>query len=51
LLTPYRERLSATDYAAFLATYEQRLLAKLGERAPYLYAFKRLLIWGRRAEA
>jgi trans-aconitate 2-methyltransferase len=51
LLTPYRERLSAEDYAAFLATYEQRLLATLGERAPYLYAFKRLLIWGRRVEA
>ncbi len=49
LLTPFRERLSAGDYARFLERYEHELLAAEGDRRPYLYPFKRILIWGRRA--
>lgn len=49
LLTPYRERLGAEAYAAFLEAYEGRLLEALGDRRPYFYAFKRLLLWARRA--
>ena len=48
LLTPYRERLEAEVYAEFLSEYEQRLVAALGDRRPFFYSFKRLLLWARR---
>lgn len=48
LLTPYRERLPAEQYARFLVEYERRLVAEESDRAPYLYPFKRLLLWARR---
>ncbi|MDP6606787.1 MAG: methyltransferase domain-containing protein [Dehalococcoidia bacterium] len=48
LLTPFRERLPAAAYERFLAEYERELLAAEGDRAPYLYAFKRILLWARR---
>lgn len=35
-------------YERFLATYRDRLLAVLGDRRPYFYAFKRILLWARR---
>ncbi|HEX4082213.1 MAG TPA: methyltransferase domain-containing protein [Acidimicrobiales bacterium] len=44
LLTPYRDRL---DYDAFVDRYRQRLLAELGDRRPYFYAFSRILGWAR----
>lgn len=47
-LTRFQSRLSAADYAEFLGAYRERLLAALGERAPYLYTFKRILFWARR---
>jgi trans-aconitate 2-methyltransferase len=50
LLTPYRERLESEVYAEFLSEYEQRLVAALGDRRPFFYPFKRLLLWARRAE-
>ena len=49
LLTAYRERLPADVYARFLEDYTALLLAELGERAPYFYAFPRILMWGRKA--
>ena len=49
LLTPYRERLGAADYARFVETYEARLIEALGDHAPYFYSFTRLLIHARRA--
>ena len=36
-------------YAAFIDRYRQRLLTELGERAPYFYPFRRVLLWGRLA--
>lgn len=48
LLTAYRRRLDPQTYEAFVAAYEDALLARLGERAPYFYGFKRILMWGRR---
>lgn len=48
LLTDYRNRLGREDYEAYLADYRERLLAKLPDERPYLYPFKRLLLWGRR---
>lgn len=47
LLTGYRNRMSAEDYEAFLADYRERLLSELADERPFLYPFKRLLLWGR----
>jgi trans-aconitate 2-methyltransferase len=47
LLTPYRERLDGPTYDAFVDRYRQRLLAELGDRRPYFYAFSRILCWVR----
>jgi trans-aconitate 2-methyltransferase len=47
LLTGYRDRMSAEDYEVFLAAYRERLLSVLPEERPFLYPFKRLLLWGR----
>lgn len=42
-LTRIRSGLPDDLYAEFLARYTERLLAVLGDRAPYFYAFKRIL--------
>ena len=34
-------------YERFLARYRERLLAAIGDRAPYTYLFKRILFWAR----
>ncbi len=47
LLTAYESRLSAESFASFLRRYEEELIGRLGEQAPYFFSFKRLLIWGR----
>lgn len=48
LLTDYERRLGPELYAQYLARYRERLLAEIGERAPYVYTFKRVLAAGRR---
>jgi trans-aconitate 2-methyltransferase len=45
-LTRFRERLDPATFDAFVERYRTRLLAVIGERAPYFYAFKRILFWG-----
>ena len=47
LLTGYRDRMSPADYEAFLADYREHLLSLLPDERPFLYPFKRLLLWGR----
>ncbi len=47
LLTPYRARLDPDVYDAFIARYQERLLAELPSTRPYFYAFKRILAWAR----
>ena len=47
-LTQFRGRLSDADYAAFVAEYRTRLLARVGECSPYLFTFKRILMHARR---
>jgi trans-aconitate 2-methyltransferase len=47
LLTPYRGRLDAPTYAAFVERYTARLLEVLGDRRPYFFAFARILVWAR----
>ncbi|MGI8553565.1 MAG: methyltransferase domain-containing protein [Dehalococcoidia bacterium] len=47
-LSAYLSRLDQADQSAFLVEYSQRLLAAVGDRSPYYYPFRRMLIWGRR---
>jgi trans-aconitate 2-methyltransferase len=46
-LTRYRDALPPAAYQAFLAAYTDRLLEQLGDRRPYFYPFKRILVWAR----
>jgi trans-aconitate 2-methyltransferase len=48
LLTDYEARMPETGFASFLNIYCERVRAALGAAAPYFYAFKRILLWGRR---
>lgn len=48
MLTSFQSQLSAEEFSKFVDEYTKRLVAALGE-GPYLYAFKRILIWGRRS--
>lgn len=48
LLTDYERRLEPEVYARFLARYRERLLAALPDERPFLYTYRRLLVWGRR---
>ena len=47
LLTDYELRMPATMYGDFVARYRERLNMALGDRRPYFYPFKRILMWGR----
>ncbi|GAC1605776.1 MAG: trans-aconitate 2-methyltransferase [Acidimicrobiales bacterium] len=46
-LTRFARALSASDYERFVARYQEELLRVLGDRRPYFYAFKRILLWAR----
>ncbi len=48
LLTGYRAQLDPAAYDDFVDEYRSRLAAAVGPRAPYYYAFKRILAWARR---
>ena len=50
LLTDYRNRLPPADYEAYLTDYRERLLTLLPDERPFLYPFKRILLWGRMGE-
>ena len=47
-LTRFEARWPADVHARFVDAYRERLLAELGDRRPYLYPFKRILLWARR---
>ncbi len=44
-LTPYRDALSPERYDEFLAEYTKRVIEALGDKQPYFYTFKRVLMW------
>jgi trans-aconitate 2-methyltransferase len=46
-LTRFRTRMDDAAYDAFVDRYRTRLLEVLGDRAPFFFAFKRILFWGR----
>jgi trans-aconitate 2-methyltransferase len=45
LLTAYERQLAPELFAQFLARYRERLLPRLEDTRPYLFLFKRILIW------
>jgi trans-aconitate 2-methyltransferase len=47
-LTRFKDAFGDEGWPAFVELYRSRLLALLGHRSPYLYTFKRILLWGRR---
>ena len=47
-LTRFKEPLGPEGWERFVDRYRARLLSVLGDRSPYLYPFKRILLWGRR---
>jgi trans-aconitate 2-methyltransferase len=47
-LTRIKSRLTPELYENFISRYRDRLLARIGDRRPYFYAFKRTLFWARR---
>jgi trans-aconitate 2-methyltransferase len=49
LLTDYQRRMSASDFPRFLEHYGERLLAALGDTAPFFYTYKRVLLHAVRA--
>jgi trans-aconitate 2-methyltransferase len=46
-LTRFRDRLPDALFDRFVDRYRERLVDELGDRAPYFYPFKRILVWGR----
>jgi trans-aconitate 2-methyltransferase len=46
-LTPIRARMDEATFEAYLDAYRARLLAELGQKRPYFYAFSRILCWAR----
>jgi trans-aconitate 2-methyltransferase len=48
LLTDYQRRLPPALFERFLARYREVLLARLPDERPFLFPFKRVLLWGRR---
>lgn len=49
MLSAYLSRLEPDGAAAFERVYRERLLAAVGEHAPYFYPFRRVLFWGEKA--
>jgi trans-aconitate 2-methyltransferase len=47
-LVRFRRVLAPELFEAFVEDYGRRLVARLGGRSPYFYAFKRILLWGRK---
>jgi trans-aconitate 2-methyltransferase len=46
-LTRFEKVLEPSLFQQFLAEYERELLAEIGEREPFFFAFRRVLMWGR----
>jgi trans-aconitate 2-methyltransferase len=49
MLTDYQRRMTPELFTEFLDRYRARLLARLDDNRPYMYPFKRILVWGSRS--
>lgn len=47
-LTRFKDPLGPAGWDRFVDRYRDRLAEVLGRRSPYVYSFKRILMWGRR---
>jgi trans-aconitate 2-methyltransferase len=47
-LTRFKQPLGEAGFEDFVERYRRRLIDEVGERSPYLFTFKRILLWGRR---
>lgn len=47
-LTRFQTRMAPAVFDRFVDEYRRRLLAAIGDVAPYFYAFKRILFWAQR---
>ena len=50
MLTRFEKRLDPADFDHFVADYETELLAVLGDREPYFFPFRRILMWATRPQ-
>jgi trans-aconitate 2-methyltransferase len=48
-LTDYERRLDPATWGRFLERYRERLRAALPDERPFLYTYRRVFLWGRRA--
>jgi trans-aconitate 2-methyltransferase len=46
-LTRFEKVLPPELYAQFLVDYERDLVAEVGDRSPFFFGFRRVLLWGR----
>ncbi|MDO8362085.1 MAG: methyltransferase domain-containing protein [Actinomycetota bacterium] len=46
-LTRFQKLLSPDLFEQFVAEYEATLLQRIGDRSPYFFPFRRVLLWGR----
>jgi trans-aconitate 2-methyltransferase len=51
MLAEYSRHLPPELFDRFLSGYRERLLARLDTSRPYLFPFKRILMWGQRSDA
>ena len=47
LLTAYEARMSTADFEAYVSRFSARLREVLSDDAPFLYTYKRILVYGR----
>jgi trans-aconitate 2-methyltransferase len=47
MLTRFKAPLGPDGWDDFVAQFRERLVAELGQRSPYFFPFKRVLLWGR----
>ena len=50
LLVQYKERMSPDAYERYLARYRERVMPRLEDTRPYIYSYRRILIWGKLGE-
>jgi trans-aconitate 2-methyltransferase len=47
MLTRFKEPLAAEKWNDFIDEFRTRYVAEMGDRSPYFFPFKRVLLWGR----